>query len=78
METGAHARQPWQTTLLSMVYLGFWCHLGVLTRVYLDRFVTLGCGVDEWLPCYVAGGAPDGLYTLYASPMVRMQQAFRV
>ena len=35
---------------LKLVHLAFWAQLGVLTRVFLDKFFQLGCG-GGWGPC---------------------------
>lgn len=64
-------RGPWGTFCMSLVYLAFYAQLGVLTRVYLDVFVTLGCSDGSWGPCWVTSNIPGGLYGLYTSVMVR-------
>ncbi len=68
--TGAAERGPWGTWVMSLIYLGFYANMGVLTRVYLDRFVTLGCAATSWGPCWVGNNWPGGLYGLYTSVLV--------
>lgn len=69
---GSADRGPVATFIMSLIYLGFYAHMGVLTRVYLDRFVTLGCSATSWGPCWVSYNWPGGLYGLYTSVLVRV------
>lgn len=44
---------------VTLIHLALWAQLGVATRAFLDKFVTLGCdGGSSWAPCLTGKHLP--------------------
>ena len=41
---------------VTILHIALWSQLGVLTRVYIDKFFTNGC-IGEWGVCLLSQGA---------------------